>query len=194
MYLPPACTYLLCFSPACVYSQVSVVSPLCSIELCAVIHSSSVVATISCKEKTPITFLTSTVKPLHWTFHLPASDPFTSVAVNKYHLHYSNLLCESHSVTEDRTFTDIWAPFLIHPHSHSITQDGCLIECYVEEFLQLAHQVAWNDGTLKVVFWSGLDNRLFLQAPAATTPGSLAQYIDHVLLLDGSSFIVGEVE
>lgn len=34
---------------------------------------------------------------------------------------------------------------------------------------------------------------LFLQAPATTSPGTLAQYIDHVLLLDGSSFIIGEV-
>ncbi len=76
----------------------------------------------------------------------------------------------------------------------SITQDGRPIEFYVEEFLQLAHQVPWNDGTLKAVFWSGLDDQLFLQAPAATTPGSLAQYIDHVLLLAGSSFIVGEVD
>ncbi len=74
-----------------------------------------------------------------------------------------------------------------------ITQDSCSIESYVEEFLQLAHQGDWNDGSLKIVFWSGLGNHLFLQAPPAATPGSLAQYINHVLILAGSSFTVEEV-
>ncbi len=74
-----------------------------------------------------------------------------------------------------------------------ITQDGCSIESYVEEFLQLAQQGDWNDDSLKIVFWSGLSNHLFLQAPPAATPGSLAQYIDHVLILAGSSFTVEEV-
>ncbi len=75
----------------------------------------------------------------------------------------------------------------------TITQDGCSIESYVEEFLHLAHHVHWNDDTLKIVFWSGLNNHLFLLAPPATTPGSLAQYIDYVLNLAGSSFTVEEV-
>ncbi len=74
-----------------------------------------------------------------------------------------------------------------------ITQDGCSIESYVEEFIQLAHQGDWNDDSLKIVFWSGLSNHLFLQAPPAATPGSLAQYIDHVLILAGSSFTLEEV-
>ncbi|KAL1252316.1 hypothetical protein QQF64_033817 [Cirrhinus molitorella] len=69
-------------------------------------------------------------------------------------------------------------------------QDGHQIETYVEEFLSLAHQVNWNDGTLKIVFWTGLDDQLYLLAPAVTNPGTLAQYIE--LLLDGSSFTVGE--
>ncbi|XDV19759.1 hypothetical protein PO909_025175 [Leuciscus waleckii] len=49
------------------------------------------------------------------------------------------------------------------------------------EFLQLAHQVPWNDETMKTVFWSGLDDLLFLQVPASATTGTLAQYIDYVL-------------
>ncbi|KAF4103559.1 hypothetical protein G5714_016442 [Onychostoma macrolepis] len=76
----------------------------------------------------------------------------------------------------------------------SITQDGRPIEYYVEEFLQLTHQVQWNYGTLKVGFWSGLNDLLYLQAPAATTPGSLVQNIDHVLLLAGSPFTVGDID
>ncbi len=76
----------------------------------------------------------------------------------------------------------------------SITQDGRPIEYYVEEFLQLANQVPWNDGTLKVVFWTGLNDHLYLLAPAATTPGSLAQYIDYVLLLAGSPLTVGAID
>ncbi len=74
-----------------------------------------------------------------------------------------------------------------------ITQDGCSIESYVEDFLQLAHQGDWKNDSLKIVFWSGLSNHLFLQAPPAATPGSLAQYIDHILILAGSSFTVEEV-
>ncbi len=76
----------------------------------------------------------------------------------------------------------------------SITQDGRPIEYYVEEFLQLANQVPWNDGTLKVVFWTGLNDHLYLLAPAATTPGSLAQYIEYVLLLAGSPLTVGAID
>ncbi len=45
------------------------------------------------------------------------------------------------------------------PHDN---QDGRSIESYVEEFLHLIHQVNWNDDTLKIVFWSGLNNHLFL--------------------------------
>jgi len=75
----------------------------------------------------------------------------------------------------------------------TITQDGRSIESYVEEFLQLTHQVDWNDDSLKIVFWSGLSNHLFLLAPPATTTGSLAQYIDLVLILVGSSLTVEEV-
>ncbi len=75
----------------------------------------------------------------------------------------------------------------------TITQDGRSIESYVEEFLHLIHQVKWNDDTLKIVFWSGLNNHLFLLAPPATTTGSLAHYIELVLILPGSSFTVEEV-
>lgn len=37
----------------------------------------------------------------------------------------------------------------------SLSQDGRLLEDYVEEFLELSHLVPWNDDTLKSVFWSG---------------------------------------
>ncbi len=89
--LPPSCA---CLSSMCILSSLHRVSLDYSINVCAVIHSSSVFATTSCKENTLITFLISTLKSLHWTSHLPAIDPFTSVAVNKFHLH-SNRLCES---------------------------------------------------------------------------------------------------
>ncbi|CAM4549728.1 unnamed protein product [Leuciscus chuanchicus] len=45
----------------------------------------------------------------------------------------------------------------------SMTQDGRLIEDYVDEFLELSHLVPWNDDTMKMVFWSGLDNHMFRQ-------------------------------
>lgn len=47
----------------------------------------------------------------------------------------------------------------------SICQDGRALEQYVEEFIELVHFVPWSDGTLKTLFWIGLDDYLFYQVP-----------------------------
>ncbi len=47
----------------------------------------------------------------------------------------------------------------------TIIQDGRSIEDYVEEFLVLAEGVAWREGTLKTIFWGGLDNHLYQLMP-----------------------------
>lgn len=51
----------------------------------------------------------------------------------------------------------------------SLAQDGHPLEEYVEEFLELAHLVPWNDGTLKSIVWAGLDNHIFRKVPVAAT-------------------------
>ncbi len=101
----------------------------------------------------------------------------------------------SPSVTEDWTSPNKDMDSISsHPEELlTITQDGRSIESYVEEFLHLIHQVNWNDDTLKIVFWSGLNNHLFLLGPPPTTTGSLAHYIELVLILAGSSFTMEEV-
>ncbi len=60
--LPPSCA---CLSSMCLLSSLHRVSLDYSINVCAVIYSSSVFATTSCKENTLITFLISTLKSLH---------------------------------------------------------------------------------------------------------------------------------
>jgi len=56
----------------------------------------------------------------------------------------------------------------------NIFQDGQVIEEYVASFLELSAGVSWSDDVLKTVFWLGLDNHLYQQAPAAAVPGTLS--------------------
>lgn len=65
---------------------------------------------------------------------------------------------------------------------------------YMEEFLGLCHQMAWNDNTLKSCFWSGLNNHLLVIMPTGYNSCSLQQYIGYVLWLVGSPMMVGIVE
>ncbi len=74
---------------------------------------------------------------------------------------------------------------------HSSTQDGCPIKEYVEEFIGFSHLVPWSAEVLKTLFWLGLDDNLVSQVPAPAFSCSLAQYVDYVMLLCGSSFRVG---
>lgn len=61
------------------------------------------------------------------------------------------------------------------------------------EFLKFSHQVPWNDGPLKVCFWSGLDN-YFQLMPVRETTCTLAQYTEYALRLCGFSLTIDEVE
>jgi len=76
----------------------------------------------------------------------------------------------------------------LHPQDHHPSED------YVEEFFDLVYLVAWNDGALNTLFWTGLEDALFRQVPATATTCSLARYIDYVLWLSGSSITVSEVD
>lgn len=40
----------------------------------------------------------------------------------------------------------------------TISHAGHSLKDYMEDFQEISHLVSWNDGTLKVCFWSGLDN------------------------------------
>ncbi len=57
----------------------------------------------------------------------------------------------------------------------------------------LSHFVPWSD-VLKTLFCLGLDDNLVGQVPAPAISCSLAQYIDYVMLLCGTSLTVGEVD
>lgn len=41
-----------------------------------------------------------------------------------------------------------------------VSQNGRSLEGYVEAYLELYHEVCWDDETLKHHFWSGMDNLL----------------------------------
>jgi len=93
-------------------------------------------------------------------------------------------------MTEDQT--QLWAfssPLVIQ--RISIFPDGSLVEDYVKEFLELSNLVPWNDGTMKIMFWRGLNDHLYQQIPASATTCSLESYSDYVLWLSYSSLNVG---
>ncbi|XDV50752.1 hypothetical protein PO909_019767 [Leuciscus waleckii] len=83
---------------------------------------------------------------------------------------------------------------LVNPVNFLLTrfQDGRLIVDYVEEFLDHTHEVPWNEDTLKIIFWCGLDYHLYQKVPAAATTGSLKRYIKDILWFCGSPYTIEE--
>jgi len=69
----------------------------------------------------------------------------------------------------------------------------CPLEDYVQEFCELSHLVDFNDVALKGIFRNGLNYFLNYLMPDNTPHWTREQYIDHALLLSGSSFTVGIV-
>lgn len=85
----------------------------------------------------------------------------------------------------------------IHPKDQlllSFHQNGCPLDNYVKKFLKNNHQVSRNDGTLKVCFWTELDNFLFVLVPAGDTTCILDQYTEYTLWLSEFSISAREVE
>ncbi len=70
-------------------------------------------------------------------------------------------------------------------------QGGRAIEEYVADFCELSHCVDFNDFALKDIFRVGLNKPIRLRLPGGKINWSLEQYIDHALLLCGSSYTVG---
>lgn len=56
--------------------------------------------------------------------------------------------------------------------------------------------VPWNDSSMKIMFWCGLEDHLYIQIPATATTCSLESHIDYeaILILCGSSLTVSAVE
>lgn len=73
-------------------------------------------------------------------------------------------------------------------------QRGQLLEDYVKDFIELYHQVHWNEATLKTCFWSGLDDYLLQPMPTGDTRCLLRQYIEYALWMTASSLTVKEME
>lgn len=64
--------------------------------------------------------------------------------------------------------------------NHAITEEPTLVMSSMDDS---AHLLSWNDGTLKVCFWSGLNNHLICLMPRGETSCILAQYVDYTLWL-----------
>lgn len=85
----------------------------------------------------------------------------------------------------------------IHPKDQlllSFNQNGCPLDNYKKKFLKINHEVSRNDGTLKLCFWTELDNFLSELVPAGDTTCILDQYIEYTLWLSESSISAREVE
>ncbi|ROL48243.1 hypothetical protein DPX16_5637 [Anabarilius grahami] len=65
------------------------------------------------------------------------------------------------------------------------------IEDYVQDFCGLCYLVGFNDRALRDIFCAGLDEPISSRMPRGSISWSLMKFIDHALLLAGSSFTVG---
>ncbi len=75
-----------------------------------------------------------------------------------------------------------------------LRQGDRTIEDYVEDFCGLCHLVDFNDVALKGILRVGLNEPISFWLPGGKINWSLEQYIDHALLLCGSSYTEGELK
>ncbi len=71
----------------------------------------------------------------------------------------------------------------------SLRQSGQSLERYVEEFLELSHQVSWYDVVLGVCFQVGLDEDT-IRCDLLTCEFPLVELINLILYLNGSNLEV----
>lgn len=74
----------------------------------------------------------------------------------------------------------------------ALYQAGCPLQEFVEDFLDLCHQVCWDENRLKMHFWSGSDDELLQIMLVGNDNCSLFENIDYALCLTGSPLIVEE--
>ncbi len=75
-----------------------------------------------------------------------------------------------------------------------LRQGNQVIEGYVKNICELCFQVDFNEICLKSIFRNGLNDFLNYLMPDSNIPVSLEQYVDHALLLSGSTYTVGIAE
>ncbi|KAL0153874.1 hypothetical protein M9458_050795 [Cirrhinus mrigala] len=74
-----------------------------------------------------------------------------------------------------------------------LRQGGRELERYVEEFIELSHQVGWHEASLGAVFVLGLDDET-IRCDLPTCSFPLIELINLILYLNGSDFEVEEVQ
>ncbi len=79
-------------------------------------------------------------------------------------------------------------------HLLYLRQSNRAIEEYVEDFCGLCHLAGFNNVVLNDMFRVGLNEPIRSRLPEGKIHWSLEQYIDHALLLSGSSYTVGVAE
>ncbi|KAK9953259.1 hypothetical protein ABG768_017264 [Culter alburnus] len=79
-------------------------------------------------------------------------------------------------------------------YENYISQNGRLLEEYVEVYLQLYHEARWDDETLKQHFWSGMDDILVQMLLLKEDHLPFIEFVDYALPVCGSSLIAGVVE
>lgn len=60
--------------------------------------------------------------------------------------------------------------------------NGWMLEEYVKSYLQLYNEPRWDDGTLKELFWSSMDDTLC----------PFVEFVDYILWVCGAPLTVGE--
>ncbi|ROL47112.1 hypothetical protein DPX16_18910 [Anabarilius grahami] len=73
-----------------------------------------------------------------------------------------------------------------------LLQDGCSLERYVEEFVELAFLTNWSDACLNTLFLEGLDE-CTIRFDEPDDYDSLNDTVNLILYLNGSKFVVEEV-
>ncbi|ROL44224.1 hypothetical protein DPX16_4293 [Anabarilius grahami] len=63
-----------------------------------------------------------------------------------------------------------------------------------EEFLELYHEVRWDNGALKYLYWNGMDDILGQMLLMKEGCCPLIDFIDYIFWMCGSSFTVGVIE
>lgn len=73
-------------------------------------------------------------------------------------------------------------------------QNGCMVEEFVEDSLELYNEACWDDETLKQLFWNGMDDILGQMLLVSEDYLAFIEFVEYVLWVCGSSLTVGVME
>lgn len=74
------------------------------------------------------------------------------------------------------------------------SQNGRMLEEFVEDILELYNEARWDDETLKQLFWSGMDDILGQMLLVSEDHLAFVEFVEYVLWVCGSSLTVGVME